>query len=201
MLLERRLVFMLQAEKTDRTHRELCKAAVCLFTEKGFAHTSIADIVSLAGYSTGAFYRHFKAKSAILQELWSAFSEDFISDSIAGARQKASLREAMDYLVLRSREYYSHPMTICYLQAGGMQDTPSGQRRIPVGAKDFTGMLFDLLYQAYPQAEVARLRTFASALHAVINAFSAGELLEQDFYFDENVTREILLMLAEQAGL
>ena len=192
---------MLQAEKTDRTHQELCNAAFTLFTERGFDRTGIADIVSLAGYSTGAFYRHFKTKSDILQELWTTFSEEFITCSIAGARQENSLRDAIDYLVLRSREYYSHPMTICYLRSGGIQDAQSGQRRIPVGAKDFTGMLFDLLYQAYPQADEARLRTFASAMHAVINAFSAVELLEQDFYFDENVTREILLMLAEQAGL
>ena len=191
---------MLQAEKTDRTHRELCKAAFTLFTERGFDHTGIADIVALAGYSTGAFYRHFKTKSDILQELWSAFSEDFISDSIAGARKTGSLQEAMDYLVRRSREYYSHPMTLCYLRAGGIQDKQPGQHRIPTGARDFTNMLFDLLQREYPNGDEARLRTFASALHAVINAYSASDLLQQDFCFEEHATKEILLLLAEQAG-
>ena len=45
-----------------------------------------------------------------------------------------------------------------------------------------------------------RLRTYASAIHAVINAYSASEVLNQDYYFDETATREILLSLTAQAG-
>ena len=88
---------MLQAEKTERTHQEFLKAARFLFLEQGFDNTSIADIVERAGYSTGAFYRHYKTKSDILQELWSDFVEQYIQDSIAGAKNTKTLEEAIDY--------------------------------------------------------------------------------------------------------
>ena len=191
---------MLQAEKTERTHQEFLKAARFLFLEQGFDNTSIADIVERAGYSTGAFYRHYKTKSDILQELWSDFVEQYIQDSIAGAKNTKTLEEAIDYLILRSEEYFSHPMFFCYYNASIKRVLNTGKEYIPNGAKDFTDMLYQLLLREYPNAEEKRLRTYASALHAVINAYSSSEILDQDFYFDEKTSREILISMASQAG-
>ena len=61
-------------------------------------------------------------------------------------------------------------------------------------------MLYQLLRREYPCGEEKRLRTYASTLHSVINAYSASEVMNQDYYFDESTTREILLSLAAQAG-
>lgn len=191
---------MLQAEKTERTHQEFLKAARILFMEQGFDNTSVADITERAGYSTGAFYRHFKTKSDILLELWSDFVEQYIQDSIAGAWKTKTLEEAVDYLILRNKEYFSHPMFSCYYSAGITRVLNNGRDYIPNGAKDFTVMLYQLLLREYPNAEEKRLRTYASALHAVINAYSSSEILDQDFYFDEIAIREILMSMARQAG-
>lgn len=191
---------MLQAEKTERTHQEFLKAARSLFLEQGFDVTSIADIVERAGYSTGAFYRHYKTKSDILQELWSDFVEEYIQDSIAGAKKAKTLEEAIDFLILRSKEYFSHPMFFCYYSASITRVLNTGKEYIPNGAKDFTGMLYQLLLREYPNAEEKRLRTYASAMHAVINAYSSSDVLDQDFYFDEKTSREILISMARQAG-
>lgn len=191
---------MLQAEKTNITHRELLKAAYELFVERGFDHTSIADIVTRAGYSTGAFYRHFKTKSDILMELWSNFLEDFIAASIDGAMDCHSLEQAMDFLIQRSSEYFRHPMFACYYGASVISSLNARREYTPAGAKDFTLMLYQLLRREYPTGEENRLRTYASALHTIINGYSASEVLDQDYYFEETATREILMMLAREAG-
>lgn len=191
---------MLQSEKTRKTHQELLKSARLLFQERGFDHTSIADIVSGAGYSIGVFYRHFRTKSDILLELWSEFLEEFIAGSIDGAMNAQSLEEAIDYLIRRSAAYFSHPMFSCFYGAAAIHGLEEGKQYTPAGAKDFTVMLYQLLRREYPSQEEARLRTYASALHAVINAYSASEVMDQDFYFDEAATREILLLLARLAG-
>lgn len=191
---------MLQAEKTERTHQEFLKAARTLFLELGFDNTSIADITERAGYSTGAFYRHYKTKSDILQELWSDFVEQYIQDSISGAMKTETLEEAIDYLIRRNKEYFSHPMFSCYYSAGIPREWNQGRDHTPNGAKDFTAMLYRLLLREYPDVEEKRLRTYASTLHAVINAYSSSEVLEQDFYFDERTIREILMSIASQAG-
>ena len=191
---------MLQSEKTNRTHRELLRAARSLFLERGYDRTSIAEIVAEAGYSTGVFYRHFKTKPDILKELWSEFLEEFIAGSIRGAMDAPSLEAAIDFLIQRSAAYFSHPMFACYYGASVISGLPGSREFTPTGAKDFTAMLYQLLRRENPNGEEGRLRTYASAIHAVINAYSASEVLNQDYYFDEAATREILLSLTAQAG-
>ncbi len=53
------------------TRERLKKSALTLFTERGFAATSIGAIDSAAGLAprAGAFYRHFHSKEALLEEL------------------------------------------------------------------------------------------------------------------------------------
>lgn len=191
---------MLQAEKSKKTRSELLKSARSLFLNKGFDRTSVADIAADAGYSTGVFYRHFKAKSDILLELWSQFLEEFIHESIEGAMAAPSLDEAIDFLIMRSASYFRHPMFACYYGASIVKNLPGGKEFTPSAAKDFTYMLYQLLRREYPQGDENRLRTYASAIHSVINTYSASEVLGQDYFFDEPDTREILHSLAKAAG-
>ena len=73
---------MNQSEKSKITHNELLKAAHSLFIEQGFNHTTITDIVTRAGYSTGIFYKHYKTKTDILVELWTNYIESSCLKSI-----------------------------------------------------------------------------------------------------------------------
>lgn len=51
------------------TRKKILKAAKTLIAEKGFADTSIDDIVGAAGVSTGSFYTYFKKKEDVVEEL------------------------------------------------------------------------------------------------------------------------------------
>lgn len=48
---------------------ELLDAALGLFVEKGYAHTSVAEIARKAGVSKGSVYLYFPSKQAILEGL------------------------------------------------------------------------------------------------------------------------------------
>jgi len=48
---------------------ELLDAALSLFVEQGYAHTSVAQIARAAGVSKGAVYLYFPSKQAILEGL------------------------------------------------------------------------------------------------------------------------------------
>jgi AcrR family transcriptional regulator len=48
---------------------ELLDAALALFVDKGYAHTSVAEIARRAGVSKGAVYLYFPSKQAILEGL------------------------------------------------------------------------------------------------------------------------------------
>lgn len=56
-------------ESARRTRQKLLQAANILHKEKGLAHTSVDEIVALAGVSKGSFYVYFKRKEDIAAEL------------------------------------------------------------------------------------------------------------------------------------
>ncbi len=56
-------------QNTERRRRELIAAAYQVFTTKGYAAASTADITAAVGIGYGTFYRYFDSKRAILDEV------------------------------------------------------------------------------------------------------------------------------------
>lgn len=56
-------------EGAEETRRELLKAGLQVFSERGYSDTRMNDIVRAAGLSRGALYYHFGSKEAIFHEL------------------------------------------------------------------------------------------------------------------------------------
>lgn len=74
---------------------QIMTAALNLFAEKGFAKTSMNDIVRAAGLSKGGVYWHFPSKDALVQAIFDQFFEgqlaalgDLIQRSDLTAREK-----------------------------------------------------------------------------------------------------------------
>src|SRR5690349_14184561 len=80
-----------QWSRTAQTQRALLDAARQVFTERGFAESSIADIVDRAGSSVGSLYHHFGGKSELFIALWQqhqAAHEEAASKAVAEARSQ-----------------------------------------------------------------------------------------------------------------
>ena len=80
-----------QWSRTAQTQRALLDAARQVFTERGFAEASIADIVQRAGSSVGSLYHHFGGKSELFIALWQEHQlahEEAASQAVADARKQ-----------------------------------------------------------------------------------------------------------------
>lgn len=64
---------MLQIERSERSRTAILDAALELFSHRGYGATSMRDIASRAGVSTGSVYHHFADKEAIFQALLEQF--------------------------------------------------------------------------------------------------------------------------------
>jgi AcrR family transcriptional regulator len=67
--------------KAARTRAALLDAARSVFTEKGYAATSVGDIASAAGVSLGAYYQYFRDRADILATLVAEGAQRMLDDA------------------------------------------------------------------------------------------------------------------------
>src|SRR3954471_13060029 len=67
--------------KAARTRAALLEAASAVFTEKGYASTSVGDIASAAGVSLGAFYQYFRDRTDVLGALVGEGAQRMLRDA------------------------------------------------------------------------------------------------------------------------
>lgn len=89
-----------QQEKSEQTRNELKESAYSLFLEKGYDKTTIAEITSNAGYSTGSFYRHWKEKKELFALIQDEFIEDIKLLHKKSIEEISSMDELIDFLLL-----------------------------------------------------------------------------------------------------
>jgi AcrR family transcriptional regulator len=79
-----------QWSRTAETRRGMLTAAREVFTARGFADASVADVVERAGSSVGSLYHHFGGKAELFLALWEdhqAAHEEAASAAVAALRE------------------------------------------------------------------------------------------------------------------
>lgn len=71
--------------RADQRPDEVLDAALSLFVDQGYAHTSVAQIAKAAGISKGAVYLYFPSKQAILEGLVQRAVTPVADRALAGA--------------------------------------------------------------------------------------------------------------------
>ena len=187
---------MNQTEKSKITHNELLKAAHSLFIEQGFNHTTITDIVTRAGYSTGIFYKHYKTKTDILVELWTNYIESSCLKSIVRIQEtNATLEETLSSFLISVKKFRYNPIYKYYAEALIENDINDST---PPATRAFQKTLVDILRKENPSASEIRLNTYASAIHSIINAVAESNYSNLDYDFDETTTLEILISIVKE---
>lgn len=67
--------------KAARTRAALLDAARTVFSEKGYASTSVGDIAAVAGVSLGAFYQYFRDRADVLATLVGEAAQRMLDDA------------------------------------------------------------------------------------------------------------------------
>jgi AcrR family transcriptional regulator len=85
-----------QTERRAATVGEIDRAARRLFQTRGFAETTIDNIVAQAGVAKGAFYHHYRSKEAIFEKIFdqtqAALAGEVATVAVKGGNPVAMLR-------------------------------------------------------------------------------------------------------------
>lgn len=85
------------------TEMKIVKTALSLMKNKGYENTSIREICSAAGISTGAFYHHFKSKEDMINIGFSMYDK-YLEDILDTYTETDSLR-MLHFVLLNQTEY------------------------------------------------------------------------------------------------
>ncbi|EGL83036.1 transcriptional regulator, TetR family [Caldalkalibacillus thermarum TA2.A1] len=92
---------------------EIMEQSIKLFEKKGFAETSIQDIVDALGVTKGTFYYYFKSKEELLMDIHRSYieellrwQEDILEDKHKNCKSK--LREIIALIIRKIRTHRSH---------------------------------------------------------------------------------------------
>src|SRR4051794_38128836 len=77
-----------QAQRSEATISDLVATARELFATKGFAGTSIEDMVRAAGVTRGALYHHFENKTDLFRAVLEAEARKLADRIVAAAERK-----------------------------------------------------------------------------------------------------------------
>ena len=75
----------LRARQAEGTRQLLIATARELFTERGFAATSIEEIIQRAGVAKGALYHHFSGKADLFRAVYDAVQAEAVAGVVAAA--------------------------------------------------------------------------------------------------------------------
>lgn len=89
------------AERTESTRAQLISTARGLFSERGYASTTIAEIAKSAGLTTGALYHHWAGK----EDLLAAVVHDLHRELAGRIRAQGDQDDPVALLLLSGREF------------------------------------------------------------------------------------------------
>lgn len=69
-----------QQERSIRTKEAIIRAAMQLFSDKGFHQTNTKEIAAAAGVSTGSFYSYFVDKRAVFIEVLHMYGDELMTE-------------------------------------------------------------------------------------------------------------------------
>ncbi|HWX75731.1 MAG TPA: TetR family transcriptional regulator [Solirubrobacteraceae bacterium] len=87
-------------EVSQRQRERLLRAMVTCTSERGYADTTIADVVRVARTSRSAFYEHFADKEACFLAAYEQMTRAFIGASLEAAAAVEGWREKLDAGIL-----------------------------------------------------------------------------------------------------
>jgi TetR/AcrR family acrAB operon transcriptional repressor len=88
-------------EEAEQTRQALLKAALSIFSQKGYASTTLEDIAQEAGVTRGAIYWHFGSKAELysaLLEKYSTRASDIVQAEVAAG---GSLHDMLRRIFIR----------------------------------------------------------------------------------------------------
>ncbi len=180
---------------------ELMAAAMLLFSENGFAQTSIAEITARAGYAKGSFYRHWESKNQLFLQIVEQKLYEYRNVRDRRIEDAHDLEEALniiwDFLesMALDRQWAKVFLEFTVHSARDMElRTEMRRRQYRLSESLFAKLVRRFVTSDYPAEKIGALNTALFEGYMVHNALETGVLNLHD-------VREAAIALALEKGI
>lgn len=179
-------------EHKQQSKHKILDSAYKLFTQKGFEHVSIDELMADAGLTRGAFYAHFKSKSELYAEsMRSAAKISQATQLLKSPGDSSLITLIRGYL---SRAHVKQETDACPL-AFLATDVATRDEQVKSTYTSVFNQLVTLLERRLSESESQSQRSRALALTALlIGGVAVGRALD-----DADSVKELLLSCQELA--
>lgn len=167
---------------------EITAAALRSFATRGFAGTSMADIIKESGLSAGAIYGHFAGKHEIMM----AVAHQVIGSRVEGLREQAesgpapSPGEVMTYLLPRMSTEAAPPPLL--LQVWGQAMVEDGMRELLLqvftGLKETYATFFEAWVREHDGLDEEAAREWTATLLPIALGLGQGYIVQSAIFDD-----------------
>ena len=98
-----------QLERTEKTLNHIITVATELFATKGYADTSLAEVVEKSGMTTGVVYHHFKGKKGLFIAVAERVEQGILDEIVANVRDIDRGWRSFEHSVLTTVEICTRP--------------------------------------------------------------------------------------------
>lgn len=95
--------------EAELTRQKILKAALDLFSVKGYERTTFEDIAARIRLSKGAIYWHFKSKTELFAEMVADMTDRHAREIAAELPEPTSLQRLTEHFVKRANLIVNHP--------------------------------------------------------------------------------------------
>jgi TetR/AcrR family transcriptional repressor of nem operon len=172
--------------ETAERHERILDAASRRFRRNGFAGVNVAEVMSAAGLTHGAFYAHFESKNALA----AAAVDRALGELLAHLARAATASDPADAFVTNylSLEHRNNVEQGCAAAALGAEIARDGGKSRSIFTRHLQTILANMTKSFWPRAETGDSRAKAIHLYSTL----VGAILLARAVDDPILSEEIL---------
>lgn len=164
----------LREQKKRRTKQALVEAALRLFSDKGYDHTTVAEIASAANVSYATFFNYFGAKDEVVfadDDLYASLLEEAFSSREPGERPADLLLRVIRHLSTATSWSFPLDHELTALRARLIAEVPALRAGALLRNSALQQRLAAALLAAYPgEVDVVHAAALTGALVGAVDA-------------------------------
>ena len=184
----------LRAQKKIENRQSILDAAKFLFKERGFANTSVTDIMNKSNLGVGTFYNYFNSKEEVLMSIVRQLFMQ-VEDKVTAQKNSSSL-ELLEFCTMETARLINENRFILPLLASAVKLSDKPEQLPKNLSPDFKKIFEEIILIGQKRGEIRKdisVDLISEMFHSIYQAAAFSKL---QIPFTENIRLKLKILIA-----